>query len=268
MLIIGIGGVGSWIAESLVRSGIGHILLLDLDDVCVSNINRQVHSTTSTVGAMKIDAMKNRLLDINPSCNITLIHHFITSDNAYDTIKSIYTSNGNGITACVDAIDQKFEKASILSSCTKLSIPVMTIGSSAGRTDPTKIITADITKCEYDQLLKQTRKILRQDYDFPKGAAQYMKQRKRKKTWNITAVYSNQLIPKEEMKDDHNDNDNISTSSFRRCDNGYHGTASFVTGTFGFVTASCIVDRIVNDNLYPPMYNNTHLQHIAQFDYV
>jgi tRNA A37 threonylcarbamoyladenosine dehydratase len=76
--VIGLGGVGSWAAEALVRSGVGNIVLIDLDDICISNTNRQLHAMSSTVGKMKIGEMKRRLVDINPQCNVTLVHDFVS----------------------------------------------------------------------------------------------------------------------------------------------------------------------------------------------
>ena len=76
--VIGLGGVGSWSAEALVRSGIGNIILIDLDDICISNSNRQLHAMTSTVGKMKIEEIERRLVDINPKVNVTLIHDFVS----------------------------------------------------------------------------------------------------------------------------------------------------------------------------------------------
>lgn len=83
VVVIGIGGVGSWAAEALCRSGVGNLILIDLDDICISNTNRQLHATSSTVGKLKIDEMKRRLLDINPDCNVTNIHDFVSALAAF-----------------------------------------------------------------------------------------------------------------------------------------------------------------------------------------
>ena len=104
VIVVGIGGVGSWSAEALCRSGIGHLVLIDLDDICISNTNRQLHAMTSTVGKMKIDEMEKRLKDINPHCNITLIHDFVSVDNV-DEILSAFVDENNSRTVCLDAID-------------------------------------------------------------------------------------------------------------------------------------------------------------------
>ena len=111
--IIGLGGVGSWSAESLCRSGIGNIILIDLDDICISNTNRQLHATSSNVGKMKIDVMKSRLLDINPHCNVTLLHEFVTVENANELLSSLLPN----LTACIDAIDGMYEKTALLLAC-------------------------------------------------------------------------------------------------------------------------------------------------------
>jgi tRNA A37 threonylcarbamoyladenosine dehydratase len=86
VVVIGIGGVGSWAAEALCRSGVGNLILVDLDDICISNTNRQLHATSSTTGKRKIDEMKRRLLDINPDCNVTNIHDFVSAPTEFKPI--------------------------------------------------------------------------------------------------------------------------------------------------------------------------------------
>eukprot|EP00571_Detonula_confervacea_P015122 CAMPEP_0172308706 /NCGR_PEP_ID=MMETSP1058-20130122/9222_1 /TAXON_ID=83371 /ORGANISM="Detonula confervacea, Strain CCMP 353" /LENGTH=400 /DNA_ID=CAMNT_0013021185 /DNA_START=168 /DNA_END=1370 /DNA_ORIENTATION=+ len=240
--IIGIGGVGSWAAESLCRSGIGNLILVDLDDICISNTNRQLHATTSAVGKMKIDETKTRLLDINPKCNVTLVHDFVTVENANTLLESLLPQ----LTACIDAIDGMYEKTALILACVDHGIPIVTCGGAAGRMDPTQIVVDDLTKVQEDRLLFKSRKLLRQKHGFPKVAMPGQGKKIRVRKWRIPAVYSTEVQQKPPSTSlDEN------VSSFRTCD-GALGTACFVTGTYGFVAASKVVEMIALDKLEVP----------------
>ncbi len=242
--IIGIGGVGSWAAESICRSGIGNILLLDLDDVCISNTNRQLHTTTNTIGLMKTDVMKKRLIDINPKCNVTIIHDFITEDNVFDIM--IHQLLQNNVNVIIDAIDGNAEKAALIAAACIHNIPIITCGGAAGRIDPIQITCQDLSESIECKLLFWTKKKLRNQYKlFPN---ENEKKKKKMKKWRIPAVFSLEVLPK---KGNQKNDDNITdySSSFRKCD-GVLGTASFVTGTYGMIAASQAVKMIANDS-YP-----------------
>jgi tRNA A37 threonylcarbamoyladenosine dehydratase len=240
VIVVGLGGVGSWAAEALCRSGVGNLVLIDLDDICISNTNRQIHALSSTVGKMKIEEMKRRLLDINPQCNVTLIHDFVGPDNVQDILLGL-----SGVSACLDAIDGARGKTSLIVACADLQIPIVTCGGSAGRTDPTKFVYDDLTRVQNDKLLAACRKDLRKDYGFKAGHSFGELQRgaKAPRKWRIPAVYSTEvpkIVPQE-----------TNGSSMRRCD-GALGTACFVTGTAGFIAAGLIVDMIAKDQLKAP----------------
>jgi len=237
--VVGIGGVGSWAAEALCRSGVGNIILIDLDDICISNTNRQVHAVSTSVGKRKIDEMKTRLLHINPHCNITTILDFVSTENVDGIIESIAPE----LAVCLDAIDGKIEKAALIAACATRQVPIVTVGGSAGKMDPTKIIFDDLARAKEDRLLFACRKILRQEYGFKK--ANLRNPTRPAKKWNIIAVHSTERI--KYVPDDEVNNG----SSFRICDSSL-GTACHVTGTFGFVAASRIVDMIAKDNLMKP----------------
>ncbi|GKY95418.1 hypothetical protein MPSEU_000503300 [Mayamaea pseudoterrestris] len=237
--VIGLGGVGSWAAEALVRSGIGHIVLIDLDDICVSNTNRQLHALTSTVGQFKIDAMQQRLLQINPNVNVTLIHDFVNADNVHDLLNPQWT-------AVVDAIDGSRGKSALLAACADLRMPVVTCGAAAGRVDPTQIRVGDLTIVEGDKLLASCRKELRKYHGFAQGYSFRDKQKlnKKPKQFHIQTVYSLEEQRTALVQSD-------TAQSLRVCDSAL-GTACFVTGTYGFVAAGRIIDMIVNDKLLSP----------------
>jgi len=246
--IVGIGGVGSWAAEAICRSGVGNIILVDLDDICTSNINRQLHALSSTVGKMKIDEMSKRLLDINPTCNITLIHDFIGTDNAEDIVKGFCGNIHQRVDVILDAIDGTDEKAALIAAACRNGVPIVTCGGAAGRVDPTQIVCDDLSKSSQCRLLFWCKKQLRDKYKlFPKGQTPKGKNVKTKKTrkWRIWSVYSEEVVL------DRGGGGVSSSSSLRTCD-GPLGTACFVTGTYGFVAASKIVSMIANDELVKP----------------
>lgn len=236
--VVGLGGVGSWAAESLCRSGVGHLVLVDLDDICISNTNRQLHATDAAVGKMKIDEMKNRLLDINPRCQVTCIHDFVTVDNANALIQKL-----GPLTSCIDAIDGMHEKTALILACVDLGIPIVTCGGAAGRLDPTRIVVDDLTKAQEDRLLFQCRKLLRQKHGFPKVKGTHTRVRR----WRLPAVFSTEVVPPRATSASAGD----SGSSFRACD-GAFGTACFVTGSYGFAAASKVVEMIASDTLAAP----------------
>lgn len=268
VVVIGLGGVGSWAAEAIVRSGVGRAVLIDLDDICISNTNRQLHASTSTIGEMKVDAMQRRLRDINPACNISVVHDFVTPDNVHDILSQCVSISKRETPAApasfaakatksdptlmvLDAIDGGKEKSALLAACTDLRIPVVTSGAAAGLQDPSRIKVADLTLVEEDKLLATVRKNLRKLYGFPAGLAFHEKAKKKtKQKWRIEAVYSDEP-QKERPRPASADKNTDNTSSFRLCD-GALGTACFVTGTIGFVAAGLVVDHIAKDSASPP----------------
>lgn len=238
VIVVGLGGVGSWATEMLCRSGIGRLALIDLDEICISNINRQLHALSSSVGKMKIDEMKHRLWDINPKCNVTLVYDFMDANNVHSIIRDLQP------TALLDAIDGGKVKGALLAACTDLGVPVVTCGASAGLTDPTQITCMDITKVKGDKLISVCRRSMRKYYRFPVGRPFGEVRRVEISEWNIDCVVS-----LEQTKQVVGELDN---SSFRRCD-GALGTAGFVTGTFGFTAAGRVVQMIAMNHLKSPI---------------
>ena len=244
--VIGIGGVGSWVAESLCRSGVGNIILIDLDDICISNSNRQLHATSSYVGKMKVDVMRDRLLDINPTVNVTTIMDFINEENAEDVVRMMLPE----LTCLVDAIDGKREKAALIAAAARQKVSIVTCGGAAGRVDPSQVLCDDIIKVQEDRLLFWVRKDLRQRYGFPKGPEKFDKKTYKPRKWNIWSVYSTE-IQKNVAKGDRS-----LSSSLRTCDSSL-GTASFVTGTYGLVAAAKVVSMIMEDKLIRPRFRGS-----------
>lgn len=137
--VIGIGGVGSWAAEALARSGIGQLTLIDMDDVCVTNTNRQIHALQGNVGKLKTEVMAERIRLINPDCQIHIIDDFITEENLQEYVN-------NRFDFVVDAIDSLRAKVALLAYCKRQKIPLITTGGAGGQMDPTKIAITDLAK--------------------------------------------------------------------------------------------------------------------------
>ncbi len=224
VLVVGIGGVGSWVAEALARSGVGTITLVDLDDICESNINRQIHALDGQIGKPKIEVMAERCRLINPKANISVLHKFFTEKTAEEIFKEPYNY-------VMDAIDSVNHKCALIDYSRRKGIPILTSGGAGGRIDPTKIQISDITKSYNDKLLQRVRKKLRQDYGYP---------RERRRRFKIECVFS----PEEARYLEFCDTENGETTSRRLdCASGY-GAAAQVTGAFGFIAAARIVQKI------------------------
>ena len=158
-VVIGIGGVGSWAAEALARSGVGTLTLIDLDHVAESNINRQVHALTSTLGAAKVEAMAARIRDISPDITLHLVDDFVEPGTEGTLIPA-----GAGI--IIDAIDAVAAKASLIAWCVTHEKPVIVCGAAGGRTDPLQLRADDLARTTGDALLSAVRARLRQRYGF------------------------------------------------------------------------------------------------------
>ncbi|MBI5109558.1 MAG: tRNA threonylcarbamoyladenosine dehydratase [Rhodocyclales bacterium] len=156
--VIGIGGVGSWAAEALARSGIGRLTLIDLDHVAESNINRQVQALGTTLGAAKVLAMRERILAINPECTVACVEEFIDEQNIAGLLPAC--------DAVIDAIDQVRAKAALIAHCRRTGLRIVTTGGAGGRTDPTRIEVIDLARTTQDALASRVRAKLRKDYGF------------------------------------------------------------------------------------------------------
>ncbi len=152
--IFGIGGVGSFAAEALCRCGIGNLVLIDYDDVCITNINRQIHSTMNTIGMPKVEAMSERLLSINPDVNITLYKELYNEETSSFLLKPEYDYT-------VDAIDMVSSKIDLVQKCDYMNIPVVSCMGAGNKLDPTKLTVADIYKTSVCPLARVMRRELR-----------------------------------------------------------------------------------------------------------
>jgi tRNA A37 threonylcarbamoyladenosine dehydratase len=228
--IIGVGGVGSWVVEALARSGIGALSLVDLDDVCVTNVNRQLPALDGQIGRPKIEVLAERVRLIQPECRVEPLPDFFTAANAADLLAPRYDF-------VVDAIDKMTNKCVLIAGCRERALPVLTVGGAGGKRDGTAVRVADLAHTEQDELLRQVRRKLRRDFGFP---------RDRRQEFGVRCVYSPEkpLFPWSDGT--------CSTapepggeSLTLDCATGF-GTASFVTGAFGLAAAGEVVRRIAD----------------------
>ena len=229
--MVGVGGVGSWAVEALARTGVGALTLVDLDEVCVSNVNRQLPALTSEVGKPKIQVLKERVAEINPECRVVMIEEFFTSRNA----NTILTTKFDCV---LDSIDDVGNKSLLLAASVEQEIPVVTVGGAGGRRDPTAIRVLDLAFTSHDRLLQRVRKILRTDYKFPANP---------KSSFGIPCVYSVELpvFPQSDGTVCATRGD--ATELRMNCNSGY-GSATFVTGAFGFAAAAEVVRLIAKES--------------------
>ena len=154
VIVFGIGGVGSFVVEALTRAGVGNLILVDNDTICISNLNRQIHATQATVGNIKVEAMKARVLSINPNCNVEAKQEFITADNIQEIIPE-------DIDYVVDAIDTVTSKLALAEYCYKNDIKLIASMGTGNKMDPTQFRVTDVFKTKVCPLAKVMRTELR-----------------------------------------------------------------------------------------------------------
>ncbi|WP_404367686.1 tRNA cyclic N6-threonylcarbamoyladenosine(37) synthase TcdA [Marinobacter sp.] len=226
--VVGLGGVGSWAAEALARTGIGAITLIDMDDVCVSNTNRQLHALAGNYGRTKTDAMAERLRAVNPEADIRVHFGFATPKNIPDLF-------GPDLTGVIDAIDSVRPKAALIAHCKRRKISLVCAGGAGGQMDPTQIQVGDLSRTTQDPLLAKVRNMLRREYDFSRNP---------KRRFGIEAVYSLEQLTYPAADGEVCLQKPVTDGPVRLdCASGF-GASSPVTATFGFVAASRLINRI------------------------
>lgn len=172
--VIGVGGVGSWAAEALARSGVGELTLFDADEVCVSNCNRQLHALDGQFGRLKVEVLGERLRCISPALRVNAEAAFVTPATLAEQL-------GRGYDLVLDCCDAFRVKVELIAFCRRRKLPLIVSGSAGGRTDPTRIGVRDLSKTEHDAMLALIRKKLRDEFHFPRGPKRY---------FGVQAVYS------------------------------------------------------------------------------
>jgi len=230
--VLGIGGVGSWVVEGLARSGIGSLTLVDLDDICISNTNRQLHTLGHTVGRPKVEVMAERVRQINPECDVCTVHDFFCETTA-DAILDAAHAPQRPYNVVVDAIDGVAEKCRLIVGCRRRGIPIVVSGGLGGKADPTQFREVDVAHATGDGLIKRVRTTLRQRYGYPKGAEGHQPHRSKK--WGLPCVSSPEVPRFVPFHDEQRG---------RTCDTGY-GTFCPAAGALGFALAAAAVRMLL-----------------------
>ncbi|WP_122340790.1 tRNA cyclic N6-threonylcarbamoyladenosine(37) synthase TcdA [Pseudomonas caricapapayae] len=233
--VVGIGGVGSWAAEAMARSGVGEISLFDMDDVCVSNSNRQLHALDGTVGRSKVEVMAERIRAINPDCIVHAVADFVTRD----TMAECITPDMDFVIDCIDSVNAK---AALISWCKRRKIQMVTTGGAGGQIDPTLIQIADLNRTFNDPLASKVRSTLRRDYGFSRTPNRH---------YSVPCVFSS-----EQLRYPKPDGSICLEKKFvgegvkLDCAGGF-GAVMMVTATFGMVAATRAVDKLVSGTRRP-----------------
>lgn len=226
--IVGIGGVGTWAAEAIARSGIGEITLIDLDDICITNTNRQIHAVTSTVGQNKVDVMAQRVRDINPDCTVNAVMDFVTDKNVQDHLNQ-------RMSYVIDATDSIKAKAAMIGFCKRNKIPIVTVGGAGGQIDPTQITVSDLSKTIQDPLAAKLRSFLRRHYGFSNNS---------KRRFGVECVYSTEQLRYPTPDGQVCFQKNLTDGSVKLDCAGGFGASVNVTASFGFVAASRVINKL------------------------
>jgi len=228
--VVGVGGVGSWTVEGLARSGVGALTLVDLDDVCVTNVNRQLPALDGAIGRPKVDVLAERVRAINPGCAVTVAHEFFTAASAARLLAERFDH-------VVDAIDGVSNKALLIAEARARGRPVLTVGGAGGKRDATQVRTGDLGDSWGDELLRQVRRKLRREHGFAAG------EQTGKMHWGIRCVWSSEA-PVFPWADGTCAAEPEPGSNLKLdCESGF-GTAVFVTGAFGLAAAGEVVQAL------------------------
>lgn len=217
--VVGMGGVGSWAAEALARSGVGALRLVDLDHVAESNINRQIHALGDTLGMAKVAAMAARLRAIDPTVDCEALDAFLDEDNAAALVA--------GCDYVIDAVDQVNAKLAMVLACASAGIPLIVSGGAGGKRDPAFVRVADLTRSEQDPLLAKLRSRMRREHGYPRDI---------RRTFGIECVYSGEPA----------------MAAAEVCDPGAglncagFGSSMVVTASFGLRAAARALEHLVH----------------------
>ncbi len=241
--VVGLGGVGSWLVEALARSGVGRLTLIDADDLCVSNTNRQLPALAGQYGRGKAEAMAERCRAINPAIEAVAVASFLTPANLEDLL-------GRGYDLVIDACDSFRTKVEAIAWCRRRKIPIITVGAAGGRLDPTLVRVRDLSRTEHDAMLALIRKKLRAEFNFPKTPKRY---------FSVPAIYSLEnvqypqadgtvcgLRPK------------LGADAALKLDCGAGlGAATHITGAFAFAAAGKALEMLLKPKADAPLEAST-----------
>jgi tRNA A37 threonylcarbamoyladenosine dehydratase len=226
--VIGVGGVGSWTVEGLARTGVGRITLVDLDDVCITNVNRQLPALDGQVGRPKVSVLAERVRLINPACEVTVLQEFFTAASAERLLAPRFS-------CVVDAIDSVTNKALLIASCTARNLPCVTVGGAGGKRDCTRVRCGDLGEAIGDDLLRLVRKKLRRDHGVAHGEGVH---------FGVRCVYSAEKPVYPWADGSCQADPEPGTALKLDCASGF-GTAVFITSVFGMAAAAEAVKLVV-----------------------
>lgn len=227
--VVGVGGVGSWAAEALARSGVGSLALIDADEVCVSNANRQLHTLADTLGKAKVVVMAERLRGINPALKVEAIERFVTPATLAELLD-------HGFDLVLDACDAFRVKVEMTAWCRRRKLPLIVCGSAGGRTDPTMIRVRDLSRTEHDALLSLMRRKLRQEFRFPSNRDRY---------FGVPAVYSLENVRYPQADGSVCGRRPEGVDSLKLDCGGGLGAATHVTGAFAFAAVGRALEMLL-----------------------
>lgn len=230
VVVIGIGGVGSWAVEALARNAVGQLTLIDLDNVAESNVNRQIHAHEGQFGLAKVTAMAQRVKQINPSAVVNEIEDFITPENLQETM-GLIKAPVDVVLDCTDAVKAKVALAAY---CDQKRLSLYVSGSAGGRLDPTRMQTDDLAMVNGDKLLAKVRQQLRKYHGFPAAV-----NAKKPKKLGVHCVYSNEVMIKPSTVCEVDD---VGVTGLNCA--GY-GSSVSVTAPFGFTLAQLALNEII-----------------------
>lgn len=217
LLVIGLGGVGSFAAEFLARAGVGKMTIVDGDIVDITNINRQLPALHSTIGQSKVELVGNRLLDINPNLELTKINEFLNPDRMGEVIDS---QKFNYILDCIDSVTPKI---TLIKMAKRKRVKIVSCMGAGGKMDPSKVMVRDISKTYNCFLAKNVRKRLKKD-NINKG---------------VRCVFSNEIQDENSLK-------MTDGTNYKR---SFYGTISFIPALFGLYSASEVIQYLMKDKV-------------------
>lgn len=227
VLVIGIGGVGSWAVEALARNAVGKLTLVDLDNIAESNMNRQIHALEENLGKAKVTAMRERIAAINPQCEVIEVEDFVKPDNLAQVLKGLPD-------IVVDCMDDTKTKIALAAYCKQHKLPLVMVGSAGGKLDATRLRLADLSQVQGDRMLAKVRNQLRRDHAFPKAS-----DHKKSASFGIMAVYSDEPVERPEAACD------ASQTGLTGLNCAGYGSSICVTASAGFIAAQQAIQHLL-----------------------
>jgi len=234
--VVGIGGVGSWAAEALARHGVGALTLIDLDHVAESNINRQVHALSDTLGQAKVEAMAARIYGINPACHVHLVDDFLTPENVSEVLPAT-------LDVVIDCTDQMNAKVAMVLQARSRKQYLIVCGGAGGKTDLLSMRVGDLSEATHDALLARLRNILRKQHGYPRASTEAGKPRKRVPKMGVRVLWLDQPTILPEAWQEAQTRSDVSLQGLSCA--GY-GSSVTVTASMGLAAAAEAVNKIIH----------------------